>query len=93
MNSGIKEPFPPIHSLRRFLTHSLTHSPDLIDVDGIPAKEKEAQERTDKDADDEIAVEVHGEQHDEIRHAELEHVKQSSDGLLTKCQVDVHGLT
>ena len=48
----------------------------------LPREQKRAQERPDEDTDDHVAVEVHRQQHDEIRHCELQHVQERADRVL-----------
>lgn len=50
----------------------------------FPVEDERAKICSNKDANDDVAIVVHGEQHDKVRHGELESVKQSSDGLLSK---------
>ena len=51
----------------------------------LPRKDKCAQKRPDEYTYDDIPVEVHRKQHDEIRNRELQHVQQSADELLDEC--------
>jgi hypothetical protein len=48
----------------------------------FPGKDQRAQESADKDADDDVPVEVHGKQHDKISHSELEHVHERANDML-----------
>lgn len=48
----------------------------------FPREEKRPQERSDEDADDDVPVVVHGQQHDEIRNRELGHMERGPDKLL-----------
>ena len=48
----------------------------------LPREQKRAQKRPDKDTDDHVAVEVHCQQHDEIRHGELQHVQERANRVL-----------
>lgn len=45
-------------------------------------KDERTQISTDKDADDDVSVVVHGQKHDKVSNSKLHHVKQRSDGLL-----------
>jgi hypothetical protein len=40
----------------------------------MPAENKRSQKRSNKDANDDVAIEIHGQQHDEIGDCELQHV-------------------
>lgn len=61
---------------RRRRRRSLPHAQSL------PSKDEGAKVSTDEDADDEITVVVHGQQHDKVRDSKLNHVYQCTDGLL-----------
>lgn len=48
----------------------------------VPTEDERSNESTNKDADDEVPVEVHGEQHDDVGDGELSHVQECADELL-----------
>lgn len=54
----------------------------LPQLQGLPRKDKRAQKRADKDANNDIPVKVHRQQHDEIRHGKLQHVQRRPHRLL-----------
>lgn len=54
----------------------------LPDAQSLPLKDEGAKIGTDEDADDEVTVVVHGQQHDKARDSKLNHVYQRTDGLL-----------
>lgn len=56
--------------------------PTLSDVEVLPTKDEVSEVRTNEDADDEISVVVHSEQHDKVSDSELEHVEERADRLL-----------
>jgi hypothetical protein len=55
----------------------------------IPREDEESQKGANENADDEVAVVVHDEQHDEVRYTELNHVHQGSDWLLRKTRQEL----
>lgn len=54
----------------------------LPDAQSLPLKDEGAKISTDEDADDEVTVVVHGQQHDKVRDSKLNHVYQRTDCLL-----------
>lgn len=48
----------------------------------VPAEDESSDESTNKYADDEVPVEIHGEQHDDVGDGELSHVQECPDKLL-----------
>lgn len=60
-------------------------------IDGVPTKGKEAQEGSQENADNEVAIVVHCKQHDEIGQSECNHMQQCTKGLLDKGEVDSVG--
>lgn len=48
----------------------------------MPAGDEVTDESANEDADDDVPIVVHGEEHDEVRHSELQHVQQCADELL-----------
>lgn len=54
----------------------------LAHVEALPPEDEVSKVCTDEDTDDDISVVVHGEQHDKVCNRELQHVEQSTNGLL-----------
>lgn len=54
----------------------------------LPRKDKRAEKRPNEDTDDNIPVEIHSKQHDEIRDGELEQMQGCADELLDECWTD-----
>lgn len=50
----------------------------------LPRKDKRAEKRPDEDTDDNVPVEIHSKQHDEIRNGELEQMQSCANELLDK---------
>lgn len=55
----------------------------LASAQGLPVEHKGSQVRAEEDADNDVSVVVHGEQHDKVSHSELHHVQKRADRLLT----------
>jgi hypothetical protein len=62
----------------------------LQQIQRLPGEDKRTKERADEDTDDDVPVEVHGQQHDKVRHGELEHVQQGAHQLLDQRGADGH---
>ena len=55
---------------------------------GLPRKQKCAQEGPDEDTNDNVPIEVHRQQHDEIRHRELQHMQDRTDRVFDESWTD-----
>jgi hypothetical protein len=66
------------------LIHTRRNNLLLIQIDGLPGEDKRAQESTNEDTDDDIPVEVHGKQHDNVRDRKLRHMQQRAHSMLNK---------
>jgi len=51
-------------------------------IEALPPKDEVSKIRTDEDADDEVPVVIHRQQHDEISHSKCAHVQCRSNCLL-----------
>lgn len=56
----------------------------------IPGENEESNEGPNEDADEDISVVVHCQEHDHVRHGELQRVDTGANGLL-ECGWDVTG--
>lgn len=56
------------------------------DLDDHPVAEELAEPRADEDGDDDVAVEVHGQKHDEVREPERGRVDDGADDLLQRAR-------
>ncbi|KAI6763026.1 hypothetical protein HG530_009006 [Fusarium avenaceum] len=63
-----------------------------IDPHNQPVAEELAQTATDKDADDNVTVEVHGQQHDDVGSAKGKGVNEGPDQLLQRRSAVRQGL-
>lgn len=59
-----------------WLIHTGRNNLLLIQVHRFPGEDKRAQESTNEDTNDDIPIEVHGKQHDNVRNRKLCHMKQ-----------------
>ena len=57
-----------------------------VPFESVKFKYKIAQECSDEDANDDVPVKVHRQQHDEVCHGKLKHVEESAEGLLEECR-------
>lgn len=57
-------------------------------LEDVPAKDEAPDIRPEEDADDDVPVKVHGEEHDEVGHRELRRMDESSEGLLRDGQAE-----
>ena len=55
-------------------------------LESIPFEKQIPYKRANEDTDDDITIEIHGQQHDEVRHRELGRVQERSDELLERCR-------
>jgi len=48
----------------------------------MPPEDERSNKSAQKDRDDDVSVEVHGQQHDDVRNGELQHMDERADELL-----------
>lgn len=93
-----QHPVTAVASFLCSLATSLSHTPrtdkrkkDLLILrkpQRLPREDKRAQKRPDKYTYDNIPVEIHRKQHDEIRNSELQHVQCCADELFNERWAD-----
>lgn len=67
-----------------WLIHTGRNNLLLIQVHRLPGEDKCTKESTNEDTDDDIPIEVHGKQHDNVRNRKLRHMKQRAHSMLNK---------
>lgn len=74
---------------RDVLLHTILSA--FTHVEALPTTDEVSKICADEDADNDVSVVVHGEQHDKVCYCELEHMKQSADCLLDDAGAEVLG--
>jgi len=70
------------HRYQPVRTQTKSIQSNLPQTNNLPIKHKTPQERSNNDANNDIPIIVHSQQHNQIRYCELHHMEQCSDCLL-----------